>query len=176
MSVLNMKQATMAGLDVIRAFYWKLMDSSKSLEQILQWKKNQYPSDSDWCAYIDRKEMYLVYEEEKLVAAVALTEIKTDEYRHINWKASVTDDAVLVIHLLAVDPTQQGRGLGMMVLGEIIMMAKSRGKKVVRLDAIETNVPAQRLYEKYGFVQYGKIQAYYESVGFADFCFYQLIL
>ena len=57
--------------------------------------------------------------------------------------------------------------------GQILQWKK---KRVVRLDAIGTNVPAQKLYEKYGFFNCGTAQEYYESTGETEFIFYEYAL
>ena len=173
MTKLKLIEATEEDLDCIRAFYWKVIDSSEALAEILQWKKNLYPADSDWLDYIHKKEMYLIYEAERLVGAVALTSSQSDGYKQINWRLPAREEEVLVTHLLAVDPEQQGKGIATAALNEIVAIAKNRGKKALRLDAIETNVPAQRLYEKYGFKKCGWAKEYYESVGVAGFYFYE---
>ena len=176
MSGLRFEKAKKEDLDLVRTFYWKLIDSSDVLGQILQWKKNLYPADADWLAYIHNEEMYLLYEGECLVGAVALTTSQSNGYKDIDWQIDVRDDAVLVTHLLAIDPLQQGRGFATSALDQIVTMAKNMGKKVVRLDAIETNRPAQCLYEKYGFKKCGWTREYYESVGLAGFYFYEFVL
>ena len=58
----------------------------------------------------------------------------------------------------------------------IIKQAVDKQKRVVRLDAIGTNVPAQKLYEKYGFVNCGIAQEYNESTGKTEFVFYEYAL
>lgn len=173
MSNVRLVKAIRDDLERIRVFYWNVMDRSEKLAEILRWEKNVYPSDFDWQTYINKEEMYFVYESNRLVGAVALTTAQSAEYRQIDWLVAATDDEVLVMHLLAIDPMQQGRGLATAVLDEIVKLAKDIGKKAIRLDAIETNVPAQCLYEKYGFRNCGWAQAYYESVGLAGFYFYE---
>ena len=66
-------------------------------------------------------------------------------------------------------PEYQGDGAATAALDEIIKLAADKKKKAVRLDAIGTNVPAQKLYEKYGFVNCGTAQEYYESTGETEF-------
>lgn len=48
-------------------------------------------------------------------------------------------------------PGHRRRGLGGEALSEVLAEAKSRGAKSVRLEVIEQNQPARRLYEKLGF-------------------------
>lgn len=52
MKNLRLEEASPNDLDQIRTLYWSLLDSSPKYAQILQWKKNIYPNDDDWNAYI----------------------------------------------------------------------------------------------------------------------------
>lgn len=48
-------------------------------------------------------------------------------------------------------PTHRRRGLGEEALKDVLAEAKARGAASVRLEVIEQNLPARRLYEKLGF-------------------------
>lgn len=48
-------------------------------------------------------------------------------------------------------PTHRRRGLGEQALKEVLTEAQARGARSVRLEVIEQNEPARRLYEKLGF-------------------------
>lgn len=78
--------------------------------------------------YIERQEVYLVCEDGALIGAFALTERQSEEYCEISWQTGANDNEVAVIHLLAVAPAQQGRGLATKTLNAICQMAKHRGK------------------------------------------------
>ena len=111
-----------------------------------------------------------------MIGAVAVTNAQSKEYRKIHWKVKVDDQDAAVVHLLMVLPEYQGDGAATAALDEIIKLAVDKKKKAVRLDAIGTNVPAQKLYEKYGFVNCGTAQEYYESTGETEFVFYEYVL
>ena len=176
MKNVKLKKASIRDLDQIRALYWRLLDSSLEYGQILQWKKNIYPNDDDWKAYIVKGEMYLILEDMNVIGAVAVTNAQSQEYKKIYWKIKADDQEVAVVHLLMILPEYQGGGAATAALDEIIKLAAGKQKKVVRLDAIDTNVPAQKLYEKYGFVNCGIAQEYYESTGETEFVFYEYVL
>ena len=77
---------------------------------------------------------------------------------------------------MVIDPECQGKGIATKTLDELIKIAKETNKKAVRLDAIGTNKPAQKLYEKYGFVNCGKAMEYYESTGKTEFIYYEYVV
>ena len=176
MKNLRLREASVRELDQIRELYWRLLDSSPKYSQILQWKKNIYPNDDDWTVYIANGEMYLILQDADVIGAVAVTNAQPEEYRKIHWTVKIEDQEAAGVHLLMIAPEYQGQGAATAAIDEIIKMAAAKKKKAVRLDAIGTNVPAQKLYEKYGFVNCGTAQEYYESTGETEFIFYEYVL
>lgn len=120
--------------------------------------------------------MHLIWDECNLIGAVALAKSQPEDYRKVRWTVDARDDEVAVAHLLAIRPQYQGQGYATAVLQELVKLAKKLGKKALRLDAIGTNKPAQRLYDKFGFTNCGTEQLYYESTGLTKFVFYELRL
>jgi ribosomal protein S18 acetylase RimI-like enzyme len=68
------------------------------------------------------------------------------------------EDDVLLMDGIAVAAGQRGKGVGTKLLAAILAEAKSRGKRRIRLDVIDTNPRARALYEKVGFVETGTEQ------------------
>lgn len=66
----------------------------------------------------------------------------------------------LLMDGIVVDATARGQGIGSLLLDAVIAYARERGDRAVRLDVVDTNPDAQRLYTRKGFVaadskQYG---------------------
>jgi len=59
----------------------------------------------------------------------------------------------------------RGRKLGERLLAELVAFASSRGMKRMTLEVRISNVPAQRLYEKFGFRVEGVRRGYYSDNG-----------
>jgi ribosomal protein S18 acetylase RimI-like enzyme len=57
----------------------------------------------------------------------------------------------LLMDGLAVDKDLRGQGIGSLLLGAVIDFARTHGYETVRLDVVNTNVKARRLYERTGF-------------------------
>lgn len=60
--------------------------------------------------------------------------------------------AELMMDGIAVDPEFRGRGIGSRMLSEIAAVARRNGLDHIRLDVVDTNPDARRLYERRGFV------------------------
>ena len=58
----------------------------------------------------------------------------------------------LLMDGIGVSPKMRGRGIGTKLLHSLIGYAQKEGYRSVRLDVIDTNPAARRLYERVGFV------------------------
>lgn len=64
---------------------------------------------------------------------------------------------------LGVHPGWRRRGVGELLLSSMIEMAASLGADFVTLEVRVSNLPAQRLYQKYGFAPTGVRKGYYSD-------------
>ena len=60
------------------------------------------------------------------------------------------------------------------MIREAIHLAQANGMKAIRLDALASNTPAHRIYERLGFGQRGQQHLYAENTGWTDFYFFEL--
>ncbi len=66
---------------------------------------------------------------------------------------------------LAVHPQWRGRGLGQLLLVRLIERAAAANARCLTLEVRATNLIAQRLYTKYGFMSVGRRKGYYTDTG-----------
>ena len=125
-------------------------------------------------AYIEEGNLYLYREENVILGAMAITMYQEEDYHAIEWSKQVADNKVAVIHILAVSPDCQGKGIGSEIVREAINLAKEKGMQAIRLDALASNIPAHRMYERLGFEFRGKQHLYAENTGWTDFYFFEL--
>lgn len=69
-------------------------------------------------------------------------------------------DEVHIINI-AVRESYRRRGIGEQLIIAMIEMAKEMKAKIITLEARVSNIPAQKLYTNFGFVQVGVRKAYY---------------
>ena len=117
--------------------------------------------------------MYLYREDKRIIGAMAVTMYQGDDYHAIGWTKQVADVKVAVIQILAVSPDAQGKGIGSEMIREAIRLAQNKGMQAIRLDALTSNTPAHRLYERLGFEYRGKQHLYAENTGWTDFYFFE---
>ena len=64
---------------------------------------------------------------------------------------------------VAVTESARGRGIGELLVGEIIRRAAARGVREVFLEVRPSNATARRLYERFGFRMVGRRRNYYQE-------------
>ena len=169
-----LQRASLEDYDSIIAFYDDVIERTPEIEKHARWQHGKYPTADGIKSYVNEGCMYLYKEQDTIVGAMALTMYQGADYHAIGWSRQVQDDEVSVIHILAVSPDKQGTGIGSEMVREAINLAKAKGMKSIRLDALATNTPAHKIYERLGFVYKGKQHLYAENTGWTDFFFFEL--
>jgi ribosomal-protein-alanine N-acetyltransferase len=96
--------------------------------------------------------------------------------RHDAELVVATDDSTIIGHAVywyvldqgelgnvAVAPSARGRGVGAMLVNEIVMRATKRGVRELFLEVRPSNEHARHLYSKFGFAQVGRRRNYYQE-------------
>ncbi len=170
---MNLIRANNHDLDALLVFYEDVITRSPGMDQFARWKIRKHPKADVIRRYIDEGCMYLLKRDEKIIAAMSVTPYQGDDYHAVKWSKQVDDHEVAVIHILAVSPDHQGEGLGAEMVRAAIRLSQELGSKAIRLDAIATNLPAQKIYERIGFVFRGKQKLYADNTGWTEFYFYE---
>ena len=172
--IMKLELATQNDNDSIIAFYDDVTERTSEMATYARWSKGKHPTIEGIRAYINEGSMYLCINNGKIVGAMAVTMYQSEDYHAIDWSQQVADDEVAVIHILAVSPDSQGKGIGSEMIREAIRIALSKGMQAIRLDALASNTPAHKLYERLGFEYRGKQHLYAENTGWTDFYFFEL--
>ena len=171
--IMRLELATQNDYDNIIAFYDDVTERTPEMATYARWSKGKHPTVEGIRAYINEGSMYLYRNNGKIVGAMAVTMYQSEDYHAIDWSQQVADDEVAVIHILAVSPDYQGKGIGSEMIREAIRIALSKGMQAIRLDALASNTPAHKLYERLGFEYRGKQHLYAENTGWTDFYFFE---
>ena len=117
----------------------------------------------------------VVYPDERWSARAFWSELGQVDTRHD--VVAVEDDAVVgyaglcdypdeaFVQTIAVSPACQGRGIGALLLQDLLAEADRRRKAPVALEVRADNAPAQRLYARHGFRRTSVRRGYYQPSG-----------
>lgn len=119
---------------------------------IHQWDE-LYPTKEDFIADIQNENLYVVFENNTIVAIYVISREYDSEYIKGKWECS--SETACVIHRLCVSPAVQNKGVGKEILIHIENQLMDKGFESVRLDVFSENPYAIRLYENNGYVKRG---------------------
>ena len=99
-----------------------------------------------------------------------------ESYKNYQWHTNVDDSELLIIHALGVHSDFNGKGYAKAMVQKAIDIAKETGMKAIRLDVLRGNIPAEKLYQRFGFQYMATLQMYYEDTGWTEFKLYEYVL
>ena len=107
---------------------------------------------------------YVIKDNGRCIAYVAINEEQSPEYCQVKWLSDGRN--VLVIHRLCVHPEYQGKGVAKKMLNFIEDLAAENNYSCIRLDAYSGNERAIRLYENFGYKKAGQVHFQWRDLPF----------
>lgn len=172
---MTITRADQGQYEAVRGFYHSLIDTvaAAGTAVYIGWKKDIYPAPEFLEESIRRGELYLLMEDGQIAAAMVLNQECNDGYEGIRWRTAADASEVMLIHALGVHPDHAGKGYAKALVREAVRLAEERGMKAIRLDVLEGNIPAERLYTGLGFQYTVTSRMYYEDTGWTNFRLYE---
>ena len=140
--MLAIRAARADEFEKVRGFYHRLIDMMEGLEFHPRWEKFVYPADDFLRGSLERGELYVGMLGEEIAAAMVINGEGAD-----GWSVSAARGEFSVIHTLGVMPAYHGRGFARELVAAAKGVARGLGHKALRLDVLNGNLPAVRLYE-----------------------------
>lgn len=160
----------------VRNFYYELIDAMQASEYHPMWQKGVYPTEEYLKTALAGGELYLTELDGRIIGAMIVNHRATDGYDRAPWPTEARPDEVTLIHALGVLPCCSRRGVAKAMVREVMRLAAAQGSKVLRLDVLEGNLPAERLYRGLDFRFVKKLQLYYDDTGWHNFDLYEYVL
>ena len=171
--MLKVRQAVPADMAAVLALYDGVIDLFQAQTGNLGWRRGVYPTQADFHRAIQAGTLYLGELEGQLAAGMILTQGTDKTYGEPPRRVDAPDQETSGIPTQGGSPPVSGRGLALQMIEGAAALARERGWEALRLDVLEDNVPAQRLYQRAGFVYIETKQIWYESTGLANFLLYE---
>ena len=173
---MNIRQAVPGDLPAGSALYDEIIDLFQSQTGTTAWRRGVYPTEADFQRAIREGTLYVGELDGNLAAGMIVSQGTDKTYGDPPWQVDAPDEATAVIHTLGVSPSCTGRGLALEMLEGATRLAREKGWQALRLDVLEHNCPALRLYERAGYTYIATKQIWYESTGLANFLLYEYVI
>ena len=126
-----------------------------------QWDED-YPNYEVIMQDLQTQTLFAYRENNEILGIVVLNETQDEEYTQINWSTCETARNIIV-HRLAVKPSQQRRGIARQLMDYAETWARNNLYDAVRLDTFSQNPRNQRFYSNRGYTDLGPIYLKYKK-------------
>ena len=141
----------------------KLFDEARMTIRALginQWQ-NGYPNPEVISEDMEKEQSYVVTAEKKVVATFAMLTDGEPTYDVIFGGAWHISDAArtdyIALHRVAIAVACRGQGISTRIIRYAEACARALGRRSIRIDTHEGNLPMRRMLEKHGFTHCGTI-------------------
>ncbi len=168
--------AEKSDINAIAELFDRLCDRLESATNYPGWKKGVYPDRRTAELYVGNEELHVITIEGRIAGTIVLSHDPEEAYREVKWRYEWQYEKLFVIRTFTVDPEFWGKGLGERLLDYAYLYGMRNGIKALRLDVLQTNLPAIRLYEKSGFEYAGTVDLGLNIPGLKWFRLYEKII
>lgn len=148
---MNIRRATLFDLPGVEKVYREIHDAEEAGKITTGWLRDVYPVRATAEAALQRGDLFVMEEENKVYGAALINQIQVDVYQQAPWKHDMPDEQVCVLHTLVISPKASGKGLGKQFVQFYENYALERGMPELRIDTNERNLRARALYKKLGY-------------------------
>lgn len=161
---MEIRKATSNDIDSIEKIYENIHDEEEHGLTATGWIRDIYPTRKTAENALIRKDLFVMEDGSKIVAAAIINQLQVDEYKYASWKYSAKDNEVLVLHCLAVAPYQGNKGCGKAFVAFYENYAKQHSCIALRMDTNERNTRARNLYRKLGYEEIGIVKCIFNGI------------
>lgn len=173
---MNIRSAEISESSWVISFYHSLIDAMQEAEYGPGWEKEIYPTSDFIRESIKNRELFIAEHGEEIAAVMVINHECNESYHNYEWKHTADKEEISVIHALGVHPKFSGQGIGKALVAEAIRICKEHQQKVIRLDVLKGNLPAEKLYRGMGFEYLATLPMFYEDTGWTDYELYEYVI
>lgn len=171
----NLRKAENKEAERILEFYQKVIGSIEGTQFKPKWGRH-YPDLEFIETSIQKQELYVYSNDNDIIASVVLNNRFDPEYEGIDWTVDANPQEICIIHAFAVASDYAGRGIGKEIFSQITDNALKNNRKAIRLDIIDGNVGAQKVFKGFGFEYITTVEIFHYAVGLERFHLYEYSL
>ena len=139
-------KAVPADLPAVCDFYQRVI-ASMLAGGLDMWHWGEYPNEAVLTEDVRQGWLYMVREEGRILACVAVNQEAEEDYAGLPWRE---EGQVGLFHRLSVAPESQGKHLAEGVMEGVKDILRAQGCTVLRGDVYGGNPKAMRLYQRIG--------------------------
>lgn len=162
--MISIRKAEKADLCKIEKIYEHIHDAEEQGKAVIGWVRGVYPTADTAKSALDRDDLFVLEDDEKVTAAAVINRIQVPEYKDADWKHGAADSEIMVLHTLVVDPFEKGRGYGKALVAFYEAYARENGCLELRMDTNVKNTAARAMYKKLGYEEVGVVHCVFNKI------------
>jgi ribosomal protein S18 acetylase RimI-like enzyme len=156
------RKAETRDLAAVAALYEAVLDAGERAPT--GWIPGVYPTERTARDALASGSLFVGEEAGRIAAAARIDKTQVPAYAACRWACDAPEDAVMVLHTLAVDPGLARRGWGRRFVEFYEAYALAHGCRELRMDTNAINTPARRLYGKLGYREVGTVPCDFNGI------------
>ena len=172
---MNLRKAKACEAPNILKFYEDIIESIRNSEFKPKWNE-KYP-DLDYIkTSIEKEELYVCCNMDKIISSFILNNAFDNNYSSVKWQINANPSEIFIIHTFAINSHNRSKGLSSKILNEIKKIAHKNNVKTIRIDIIDGNTGAEKVFEKLGFKYITTVEINHHIIGLQNFKLYEYVL
>ena len=127
------RKATEADLEAVVKIYDEVHIAEENGKATIGWKRGIYPVERTAQDSLNRGDLFVQEEDDKIVGTAIINKIQVDSYEKGDWEYPAEDDKVMVLHTLIISPSAGGQGYGKAFVWIRMQKISVQGKCIVSL-------------------------------------------
>ena len=151
-------------ISAVERIYDHIHDMEEDGKATIGWIRGVYPTGQTALEALEAGSLYVMEDEGEIVAAAKLDQNQVPAYAQASWEYQVSDDQVMVMHTLVVDPYHSGKGYGKQFVKFYEEYALEHGCHELRIDTNERNATARKMYSHLEFQEVGIVPCVFNGI------------
>ena len=164
----TIRRAMVFDLPGVEKIYGQIHDAEEAGIITTGWLRGVYPVRDTAEAALQRGDLFVMEEENRLCGAALINQLQIDVYADAPWEYDVPADQVCVLHTLVISPRRRGRGLGTQFVRFYEEYALEHEWPELRIDTNARNAQARAMYEKLGFKEIAIVPTVFNGIPKVD--------
>ena len=161
---MNVRKAQKSDIDSIEKIYDRIHDGEEKGLSTCGWIRNVYPTRKTAEDALNRGDLFVLTDGDRIAAAAVINQTQVPEYKDAAWKHDASNEEVMVLHCLVVDPLEKGKGIGRAFVAFYESYAKQHGCPALRMDTNVRNTRARKLYQLLGYEEIGIVSCVFNGI------------
>ncbi len=162
--MMNIRKALETDINQIEIIYDHILAEEEAGNATIGWVRGIYPTRSTAEESHKRNDLFVMEDEGLIVATAIINQIQVPEYRFANWMHKVSDENIMVLHTLIVDPQQKAKGYGKAFVAYYEDYARENSCCELRMDTNVVNMRARQLYANLGYDEVGVVDCVFNGI------------